>query len=37
MSDDPGKFLDDNIYPTAAAQPKLRDHVLKILKPLLAD
>lgn len=28
-------FLEDNIHPTAEAQPALRDHVLKALEPLL--
>ena len=37
IADDRGNFLDDNIHPTAAAQPRLRDHVLRALKPLLAD
>ena len=37
IADDRGNFLDDNIHPTAAAQPALRDHVLNALKPLLAD
>mgnify|MGYP001195910202 FL=1 len=37
IADDLGNFLDDNIHPTAAAQPRLRDHVLRALKPLLAD
>ena len=37
ISDNRSNFLGDNIHPTAAAQPKLRDHVLKALKPLLAD
>jgi acyl-CoA thioesterase-1 len=36
IADDRGNFLDDNLHPTAAAQPKLRDHVLAALKPLLA-
>jgi acyl-CoA thioesterase-1 len=33
---DRGNFLDDNLHPTAAAQPALRDHVRKALAPLLA-
>ena len=28
-------FQDDNLHPTAAAQPKIRDHVWPALKPLL--
>lgn len=35
ISDDRANFLDDNLHPTAEAQPKLRDHVLKALRPLL--
>ena len=30
-----GNFQDDNMHPTAAAQPKLRDYVWTGLKPLL--
>lgn len=32
---DRGAFQADNLHPTAAAQPKLRDHVWKALLPLL--
>ena len=32
---DRGNFQDDNLHPTVAAQPKLRDHVWKALEPLL--
>jgi len=32
---DRGNFQDDNMHPTAAAQPKLRDYVWTGLKPLL--
>ena len=35
ISDDRGNFLEDHLHPTAEAQPALRDHVLKALKPLL--
>ncbi len=35
ISNDRSNFLEDNLHPTAAAQPALRDHVLKALKPLL--
>lgn len=37
ISDDRANFLDDNLHPTAEAQPTLRDHVLKALKPLLVQ
>ena len=36
ISDERGNFLEDNLHPTAEAQPALRDHVLKALRPLLA-
>jgi len=32
---DRNHFLDDNIHPTAAVQPQLRDHVWKVLEPLM--
>lgn len=32
---DPGAFQADDLHPTAAVQPKLRDHVWKALEPLL--
>lgn len=35
IAEDRGNFQGDNIHPTAAAQPKLRDHVRKALAPLL--
>ena len=35
ISDERGNFLEDNLHPTAEAQPALRDHVLKALRPLL--
>lgn len=37
ISDDRGNFMDDNLHPTAEAQPTLRDHVRKALGPLLAQ
>ncbi|HRG16341.1 MAG TPA: arylesterase [Pseudomonadota bacterium] len=37
ISGDRGNFLEDNLHPTAQAQPALRDHVLKMLKPLLNE
>ena len=33
---DRGNFQEDNLHPTAAAQPLLRDHVHAALKPLLS-
>ena len=30
-----GAFQDDHLHPTAAAQPRLRDHVWPALEPLL--
>jgi acyl-CoA thioesterase-1 len=30
-------FLPDNLHPTAAAQPRVRDHVWTALEPLLAE
>ena len=36
IAEDRSNFLDDNLHPTAEAQPTLRDHVLKALRPLLA-
>ena len=35
ISDDRRNFMDDNLHPTAEAQPALRDHVLAALTPLL--
>jgi acyl-CoA thioesterase-1 len=35
ISADRANFLDDNLHPTAEAQPALRDHVLGALRPLL--
>lgn len=35
IAEDRSNFLDDNLHPTAAAQPTLRDHVLSALKPML--
>ena len=35
ISDDRGNFMDDNLHPLASAQPRLRDHVLAALTPLL--
>ncbi len=32
---DRGNFMDDNLHPTAAAQPAIRDHVWPALEPLL--
>ncbi len=32
---DRGAFQNDNLHPVASAQPKLRDHVWKVLQPLL--
>lgn len=37
IADDRANFLDDNLHPTAAAQPALRDHVRSALAPLLAN
>lgn len=34
---DRGHFQDDNLHPTAAAQPAIRDHVWPALQPLLQD
>ncbi len=36
IADDRANFQEDNLHPTAAAQPALRDHVRKALRPLLA-
>jgi acyl-CoA thioesterase-1 len=36
VADDPGAFQADDLHPTAAAQPKLLEHVWKALAPLLA-
>ncbi len=35
IAEDRSNFLEDNLHPTAEAQPVLRDHVLKALKSLL--
>jgi acyl-CoA thioesterase-1 len=37
IAEDRSNFLDDNLHPTAAAQPTLRDHVLSALKPMLVQ
>lgn len=37
IAEDRGNFLDDNLHPTAAAQPALRDHVFSALKPMLVQ
>ena len=35
VATDRGNFQDDNLHPTAAAQPRLLDHVWSALEPLL--
>ncbi|HWT16848.1 MAG TPA: arylesterase [Patescibacteria group bacterium] len=35
IAEDRSNFLDDNLHPTAEAQPRLRDHVLEALRPLM--
>jgi len=35
VAGDRGNFMDDNLHPTAAAQPAIRDHVWPALAPLL--
>ena len=35
VAGDRANFMDDNLHPTAAAQPAIRDHVLPALAPLL--
>ena len=35
IADDRSNFMDDNLHPLASTQPRLRDHVLAALAPLL--